>query len=214
MVKFELSPSLLACDHCQLLHGVKLSEAYKLQRLHIDIMDGHFVKNISFGPQLVRDLRKHTSLYLDIHLMLTDPYNFVANFIDAGANSIIIHQESNGNIIELLSYVSNHQCLNGIAINPKTHPDFTLLPLVNFVLVMGVYPGFGNQKFITETLDTIKALVQYRQNNNLSYKIMIDGGITITLAKELLKEGIDIIISGSAFFTEPENFITSLTTTH
>ncbi len=203
-------PSILSCDHCNILHGVQIAESYGIERLHVDIMDGEFVDNISFGPQLVKDLRKHTKLELDIHLMLKHPEKFIDRFIASGVNSIAIHQESSGNIASMLSSIRSKGCSNAIAINPDTLPDSNLLPLVDYVLIMGVYPGFGSQKFIPDTIKTIEQLINHRQNSNLSYQIAIDGGITSELAKQLARIGVNIIISGHAFFQSPQRFINEM----
>ncbi len=203
-------PSILSYDQCELLRGVRIAEECGAQRLHIDIMDGVFVDNISFGPQIVHDLRRHTSLKLDVHLMLQQPVRFIERFIEAGADNIAIHQESSGEIIDLLSIIRQNHRTCALAINPGTSPMEELLPIVDEVVVMGVHPGFGGQKFIPETMNTITSLVEYRKNNGLNYQIAVDGGVTIGLAPQLAEIGTDIIISGNSFFRAPQQFVHSL----
>lgn len=210
MVKIIVAPSILAYDNCNLLQGIRLIESLEVKWLHVDIMDGHFVNNISFGPKLITDLRKHTQLFLDVHLMLRHPENFIEKFIKSGANAITIHQEATCNFTKILSSIKKHNCLCGLAINPKTQPNFELLKFVDFVLVMGVYPGFCGQKFISHTLNTIEQLSHFREKNKLQYKISVDGGITSSLVPKLITYGIDIIVSGSNFFKAPEDFIRML----
>lgn len=203
-------PSIMSYDHCDLLQGVHIAENYNVKRLHVDIMDGVFVKNISFGPQLVHDLHQDTSLKLDVHLMLQHPEYFVEQFIEYGADSIAIHQESSGNIAKILSNIKAHHCACALAINPGTIPITNLISLVDYILVMGVHPGFSGQKFIPDTMNTIKKLVEYRQKNELNYQIAVDGGVTDELAIQLAEIGVDTIVSGNSFFRSPQKFMQSL----
>lgn len=198
-------PSILAYDHSDLLGGVRIAEKFGARSIHLDIMDGVFVPNISFGPQLVRDLRKHTALKLDVHLMVKYPEIFIERLINYGADSIAVHQEADCDISEIFSYIrtNNREC--GLAINPGTVPNFELLFSANIALVMGVHPGFGGQKFLQETISTIKLLTDARSEH--MFDIIVDGGITIELARKLIDLGVDGLVSGYSFFKSPEQFV-------
>jgi ribulose-phosphate 3-epimerase len=169
-------------------------------------MDGSFVDNISFGPKLVTDLRKHTKLFIDVHLMLEHPERYINRFIAAGCNAITIHQESSCNVNEQLRIIKGHGCLCGLAINPQTAPDFALIERADIVLVMAVTPGFGGQTFIPAASGKVSELHSHRRDSGLGYKISVDGGINASIAAELIALGADIIVSGSAFFDAPSSF--------
>lgn len=202
-----IAPSILSCDHCELLSGVRTAEEFGLARLHVDIMDGIFVPNISFGPQLVNDLRKHTSLKLDVHLMLQHPENFVEKFINFGADSVAIHQESSGDIGGILSFIRSKNRQATVAINPETSPREEFLYQVDCILVMGVHPGFSGQKFLPQTVQTVEKLAKFRDVHGLCFSIAVDGGVTIELIDELADSGADVLISGNSFFKSPLKFI-------
>jgi ribulose-phosphate 3-epimerase len=202
-----LAPSILSYDNCDLGGGVKIIESSGAPWIHVDVMDGNFVDNISFGPKLVADLRKHTELFLDVHLMLRHPERYIVRFVQAGCNAITIHQESSCcNVGELLQTIKRQGCLCGLAINPKTAPDFSLVRDADIILVMGVIPGFGGQHFIPETDDKVLELQNYRNGSGLRYRISVDGGINANIARKLAAFGTDIIVSGSAFFENPSAF--------
>ncbi|MDR3273771.1 MAG: ribulose-phosphate 3-epimerase [Puniceicoccales bacterium] len=206
MVNVVLAPSILSYDSCDLVGGVKIIESSGARWIHVDVMDGHFVDNISFGPKLVSDLRKHTNLFLDVHLMLEYPNKYAKRFIQAGADAITIHQEANCDVRGQLRIIKEHGCLCGLAVNPETVPNFELVRLADIVLAMGVFPGFGGQKFMPEVCSKISLLHNFRSSNKLSYKISVDGGINADIAKDLASIGMDIIVSGSAFFSDPRTF--------
>ncbi|MDR1256074.1 MAG: ribulose-phosphate 3-epimerase [Puniceicoccales bacterium] len=206
MVNTILAPSILAYDNCDLLTAVKIIENSGAQWIHVDVMDGHFVDNVSFGPKLVADLRRHSDLFLDVHLMLDRPDRHIVPFVQAGADALTIHREVTCDVGGLLGAIRDHGCLCGLAFNPETALDFELVRLADVVLLMGVHPGFCGQNFIAETWHKILQLHNFRNGNKLSHKISVDGGVREDIAKNLICAGVDIIISGSAFFSNPSAF--------
>lgn len=203
-----LAPSILACDNTDLISSGRIVESCGLSWLHLDIMDGNFVPNISFGPQLVSDLRKKTTLFLDAHLMIVHPENFVEKFLSAGADLITIHQEIAGNTQEIVKEIKKSGKQAGIAINPATSSEsiFEVAETVNLVLVMSVQPGFGGQKFQLQALEKIKILQKFREEHNLNFRIEVDGGIKTETLPELFSCGADTIVAGTSFFNAPQQF--------
>jgi len=170
--------------------------------LHVDIMDGHFVPNLTIGPPVVASLRKATRLTLDVHLMITDPDRYAPLFIEAGANHVSVHQEACPHLDRTLKMIQGLGALAGVVVNPST-PIATLdevLGFVDFVLVMSVNPGFGGQKFIPYTLDKVRGLAQKRREKGLAFSIEIDGGVTLDNVGEMVKAGVDWAVAGSAIF--------------
>jgi ribulose-phosphate 3-epimerase len=206
MVSAVVAPSILAYDGCDLAGGVEIIKNSGAEWIHVDAMDGHFVDNISFGPKLVSDLRRRTDLFLDVHLMLEHPDRFVERFARAGANAITIHQEAACDAEEQLRIIGRCGCLRGISSGPLVALNFELVRHVDIVLVMGVFPGSCGQKFIPEVRDKILQLRNFRDSNGLGYKISIDGGVNAEIARDLISIGADIIVSGSAFFSDPHAF--------
>ncbi len=170
--------------------------------LHVDVMDGHFVPNITIGPPVVAALRKHVTAPLDVHLMIENPEQYIPAFAAAGANWISVHQESTVHLDRAVELIRSHGCLAGVVINPAT-PVETLsdiLPAVDYVLVMSVNPGFGGQKFIPRTLGKIRHLAELRQKHNLSYRIEVDGGIALDTITEVVQAGAEVLVAGNAVF--------------
>ncbi len=198
----EILPSILSADFARLGEQVAALEQAGCRVLHVDIMDGHFVPNITIGPPVVASLRKATRLTLDVHLMITDPDRYAPLFIEAGANHVSVHQEACPHLDRTLKMIQSLGALAGVVINPAT-PLATLdevLGFVDYVLVMSVNPGFGGQKFIPYTLDKVRGLAQKRREKGLAFAIEIDGGVTLENVSEMVKAGVDWVVAGSAIF--------------
>ena len=198
----ELAPSILSADFARLAEQVAPALEAGATVLHVDVMDGHFVPNITIGPPVVAALRKHVTAPLDVHLMIENPEQYIPAFADAGANWISVHQESTVQLDRAVELVRSHGCLAGVVINPAT-PVETLsdiLPAVDYVLVMSVNPGFGGQKFIRRTLKKIRHLAELRQRHNLSFRIEVDGGIALDTITEVVQAGAEVLVAGNAVF--------------
>jgi ribulose-phosphate 3-epimerase len=170
--------------------------------IHVDIMDGHFVPNITIGPPVVRSLRKATELPLDCHLMIEDPDLFIPEFAEAGANWISVHQEACRHLDRTLHLIKDHGCLAGVVINPATPVEALseVLDIVDYVLVMSVNPGFGAQKFIPNSLHKISRLANLRTERQLDYRIEVDGGIAGGTVGDVVRAGAEILVAGNAVF--------------
>ncbi len=198
----ELAPSILSADFARLAEQVAPALEAGATVLHVDVMDGHFVPNITIGPPVVAALRKHVTAPLDVHLMIENPEQYIPAFAAAGANWISVHQESTVHLDRAVQLIRSHGCLAGVVINPAT-PVETLsdiLPAVDYVLVMSVNPGFGGQKFIPRTLGKIRHLAELRQKHNLSYRIEVDGGIALDTITEVVQAGAEVLVAGNAVF--------------
>ncbi|MGF1532006.1 MAG: ribulose-phosphate 3-epimerase [Puniceicoccaceae bacterium] len=209
-----LAPSLLAGNHLLLLESARHVEGLGLDWLHLDIMDGHFVPNLTFGPQMVAGLDKETGLFLDTHLMLSNPQDHINAFIEAGADQITIHIEPQYDHAATLSRIRNLDCLCGLAFNPDTPAEFVLpyLEEVDLILVMTVVPGFGGQSFREDTLPSIEKVAKWRSERGLDFRIQVDGGINLDTALRCRNAGADTFVSGSAFFQskDPQNFLQTI----
>ena len=205
----KISPSILSADFSKL--GSEISELEKAgaDLIHVDVMDGHFVPNITIGPEVIKDLRKHTSLPFDVHLMISPVHKYIKNFAEAGADIITIHPESTDNLIETIKEIKKFGKKAGISLNPKTTIEKVLpvLSLIDLVLIMSVNPGFGGQKFIKETLEKVKLLRKEIDQKKLAVEIEIDGGINFDNAKIAKKAGVDILVSGTTIFKNNEGNI-------
>ena len=193
---------MLAADFSRLAEEIAKAEKAGVELLHLDIMDGHFVPNISFGPAIVKTIDKLTPLFLDVHLMLSKPDDYFEPFIKAGADSITFHLEARPNPIDLAKQLKKMGVEAGISINPDTDAEKVLPYLEHFdlFLVMSVFPGFGGQSFIPSALDTIRAARQHIDRHNLATEIIVDGGVDRDNAAEVAAAGADILVMGSAFF--------------
>ena len=198
----ELAPSILSADFARLAEQVRAASEGGGTVIHVDVMDGHFVPNLTVGPPLVKSLRKATDLPLDCHLMIENPDQFIAEFVEAGADWISVHQEACRHLNRTLHLIQSHDVLAGVVINPAT-PVETLsevLEIVDYVLVMSVNPGFGGQKFIPETVRKIRRLADLRAQRGLNYRIEVDGGIALETVAEVVRAGAEILVAGNAVF--------------
>lgn len=198
----ELAPSILSADFARLGEQANAAVEGGAQLLHVDVMDGHFVPNITIGPPVVASLRKAVTVPLDVHLMIEDPDQFIPAFVDAGADWISVHQEACIHLNRTLELIKSHDVLAGAVINPAT-PVQTLgevLDIVDYVLVMSVNPGFGGQKFIPGSLEKVRKLATMRTAKGLDYRIEIDGGVSQNNIAEIAKAGAEILVAGNAVF--------------
>lgn len=203
MHKPIIAPSLLAANHAHFQSGEKLISESNLSWIHLDIMDGHFVPNLSFGPQVLKDLRTSSKLYFDTHLMLDNPHKYIDAFAEAGSQNITIHVEPNYPIKETLNQIKAQGCQCGIALNPGT-PAEEILPYldqVDLVLAMTVQPGFGGQSFKNEVLEKIDQIATWRKEKNLNYRIQVDGGVDSKTGPLCKAKGADTFVTGTAFFS-------------
>ncbi|MHB2148999.1 ribulose-phosphate 3-epimerase [Calditrichota bacterium LG25] len=197
-----LAPSILSADLLKLEEQIAMVEKNGADLIHVDVMDGHFVPNMTFGPAIVKALKKITRLPLDVHLMVNNPMQFVEWFAAAGADYLTIHQETCWHLDRAVKRIKALNCKAGISINPAT-PVMTvqhLLKEVDLVLVMSVNPGFGGQAFIPYALEKIATLNQWRSECNADFLIEVDGGIDVQTAKQALKAGADVLVAGSSVF--------------
>ncbi|HKN35881.1 MAG TPA: ribulose-phosphate 3-epimerase [Terriglobales bacterium] len=202
MALIELAPSILAADFARLGEQVRAAAEGGGSVIHVDVMDGHFVPNLTVGPPLVKSLRKVTDLPLDCHLMIEDPDRYIPEFADAGADWISVHQEVCRHLNRTLHLIRDHGLLAGVVINPAT-PAETLsevLDIVDYVLVMSVNPGFGAQKFIPGALHKIRRLAEFRTNRGLNYRIEVDGGIALDTVADVVRSGAELLVAGNAVF--------------
>ncbi len=198
----ELAPSILSADFARLGEQAQAAIAGGATVLHVDVMDGHFVPNITIGPPVVASLRKATDVPLDVHLMIENPDQFVPAFVDAGADWISVHQETCTHLHRSLELIRSKGAQVGVVLNPAT-PVQTLgevLDLVDFALVMSVNPGFGGQKFIPASLDKIRKLVTMRNAKGVNFRIEVDGGIARDTVAEVVRAGAEILVAGNAVF--------------
>jgi len=198
----ELAPSILSANFGHLADQVQAAAKGGATVIHVDIMDGHFVPNITIGPLVVRSLRKVTDLPLDCHLMIENPDQYIPDFAEAGADWISVHQEATRHLNRTLHLIRSHGALAGVVINPAT-PVETLsevLDIVDYVLVMSVNPGFGAQKFIPAAVHKIRKLAELRAQRRLNYRIEIDGGIDTETVGEVVRAGAEILVAGNAVF--------------
>jgi ribulose-phosphate 3-epimerase len=198
----ELVPSILSADFSKLALEIEAAERGGGSAIHIDIMDGHFVPNLTMGPPVVKSLRKVTNLPLDCHLMIENPDDFIAEFADAGADWISVHYEACRHLHRTLELIAQHGMKPAVVINPATLPDFLveILPMVHHVLVMSVNPGFGGQKFIDFSLDKIRRVAELRTELGLGFRIEVDGGVAHETIAKVVEAGADLLVSGSAVF--------------
>jgi len=204
----ELLPSILSADFAHLAGQIAAAERGGGTTIHVDVMDGHFVPNLTVGPPVVASLRKATNLPLDCHLMIDNPNDFIAAFAEAGADWVSVHYEVCPHLHRTLEMILNHGMKPGVVLNPATRVDLIseILPMVHHVLIMSVNPGFGGQEFIPFTLDKVRQLVEMRRRLGLKFKIEIDGGVAHDTVAAIVQAGAELLVAGSAVFAagEPE----------
>jgi ribulose-phosphate 3-epimerase len=198
----ELAPSILSADFARLADQIQAATEGGGSVMHLDVMDGHFVPNLTIGPPVVASIRKHTNLPLDCHLMIEHPDEFIPAFVDAGANWISVHQEATPHLNRTLELIRSHGANVGVVINPATPVEMLteVLDLVDYVLVMSVNPGFGGQKFIRGALHKIANLALIRQARGLDYRIEVDGGVSLDTVGDVVRAGAEILVAGNAVF--------------
>ena len=197
-----VAPSLLAGDFSRLGDEAQRVEAAGADWLHLDVMDGHFVDNISFGPAVVAAMKKSVRIPLDVHLMISRPDHYLKRFLEAGAHSVQVHLEAKHDVAKTLRSIREAGCLAGLAINPGTPLSAAAehLPNIDLLLVMTVNPGFGGQEFIPSTLDKVAEAARRRQQNGWTYHIEVDGGINETTARTSRAAGANVLVAGTSVF--------------
>tara|TARA_B100000965_G_scaffold207481_1_gene173420 strand:+ start:448 stop:1107 length:660 start_codon:yes stop_codon:yes gene_type:complete len=204
MKKIQISPSILSADFSQLGREIQKLEEGGADLIHVDVMDGHFVPNLTIGPPVIKNLRNYTKLPFDVHLMISPVHKYIKNFAEAGSDIITIHPEATENLKESISLIKELNKKVGVSLNPNTEINIieSQLNNIDLVLIMSVFPGFGGQKFIPKTIEKIKALKKIKDKNNYSFDIEVDGGINFSNSKDVIDAGANILVSGTTIFKE------------
>ena len=202
MKKIKISPSILSADFSQLGNEIKRLEDGGADMIHVDVMDGHFVPNLTIGPPVIKALRNYTKLPFDVHLMISPVHKYIKDYADAGADIITIHPEATNNLEDSIKLIKSFNKKVGVSLNPDTKTDIIKKNLeeIDLVLIMSVYPGFGGQKFIPEVLNKIKELKNIKSSQNLNFDIEVDGGIDFNNSKLVIEAGANILVSGTTIF--------------
>ena len=202
MSSIKIAPSILSADFGQLGSEIKRLEEAGADMIHVDVMDGHFVPNLTVGPPVIKALRKYTKLPFDVHLMISPVHKYIKDYAEAGADIITIHPEATDNLQESIKHIKNFGKKVGVSLNPNTQIDIIekLLVEINLVLIMSVHPGFAGQKFIPNILDKIKELKKIKDKKNLNFDIEVDGGINFDNSKLVIEAGANILVSGTTIF--------------
>ena len=202
MKKIQISPSILSADFSQLGNEIKRLEEGGADMIHVDVMDGHFVPNLTIGPPVIKALRKQCSILFDVHLMISPVHKYIEAYADAGADIITIHPEATENLEESISKIKSLGKKVGISLNPDSKLDLitNCLEKIDLVLIMSVNPGFGGQKFIPEVLDKVKQLKETKSKKNMNFDIEIDGGINFDNCQSAIEAGANILVSGTTIF--------------
>ena len=202
MSSIKIAPSILSADFGRLGSEINKLEKAGADMIHIDVMDGHFVPNLTVGPPVIKTLRKYTKLPFDVHLMISPVHKYIKDYAEAGADIITIHPEATDNLQESIEHIKKFGKKVGVSLNPNTQIDIIekLLVEINLVLIMSVHPGFAGQKFIPNVLDKIKELKKIKDKKNLNFDIEVDGGINFDNSKLVIEAGANILVSGTTIF--------------
>ena len=202
MKKIQVSPSILSADFSQLGNEIKRLEEGGADMIHVDVMDGHFVPNLTMGPPIIKDLRKFTKLPFDVHLMISPVHKCIKDYADAGADIITIHPEATENLKDSIKFIKKLGKKVGVSLNPETKTGIVMefLTEIDLILIMSVHPGFGGQKFMPEVISKIKELNNIKIKENIKFDIEVDGGIDFNNAKLVADAGANILVSGTTIF--------------
>jgi len=204
MKKIQISPSILSADFSQLANEIKRLEQGGADMIHVDVMDGHFVPNLTIGPPVIKRLRNCTQLPFDVHLMISPVHKYIKDYADAGADIITVHPEATENLQDTIDHIKSLKKKVGISLNPDTQLNVinNVIDQIDLVLIMTVFPGFGGQKFMSEVVQKIKNVKKLKDERNLNLDIEVDGGINFENNKIVIEAGANILVSGTTIFKE------------
>jgi len=204
MKKIQISPSILSADFSQLGNEIKRLEEGGADMIHVDVMDGHFVPNLTIGPPVIKRLRNYSKLPFDVHLMISPVHKYIEDYANAGADIITIHPEATDNLMESINLIKKLNKKVGVSLNPDTKLNVVddVLDQINLILIMSVFPGFGGQKFMPEVVKKIKTLKEIKEEKKLNFDIEVDGGINFENNKIVIEAGANILVSGTTIFKE------------
>ena len=204
MKKIQISPSILSADFSRLGNEIKRLEEGRADMIHVDVMDGHFVPNLTIGPTVIKALRNYTKLPFDVHLMISSVHKYIKDYAEAGADIITIHPEATEDLSGSINLIRKLNKKVGVSLNPNTNISILdgYLPNIDLILIMSVYPGFGGQKFIPDVIKKIKSLKDIKEKNKYCFDIEVDGGINFSNSKEVINAGANILVSGTTIFKE------------